>query len=168
MLEAFIVITRRSNEEFSFVWIHHEFVVSHPDLKVLNTAGQFKQSTSNIPRDSRIKCQKQLHIVSIYVIEQRVLTNNLPNDMGIQGENLWPNNRPLWDAIFQMGLRRDRTLDTNLARPPTQVGLKPSPNSTAKAKVISKTLKGWGYQRCRTRQTYQSSQGTQLLFYQWL
>ena len=61
MLKAFIVIIeRRSNEEFSFVRIHHEFLVCHPDLKVLNTAGQFKQSTRSIPRDSRIKCQKQL------------------------------------------------------------------------------------------------------------
>ena len=38
MFKAFIVILRRRNEEFSFVRIHHEFVVCHPDLKVLYTA----------------------------------------------------------------------------------------------------------------------------------
>ena len=42
MLKTFIVIVRRSNEEFSFVRIHHEFVVCHPDLKVFNTGGLFK------------------------------------------------------------------------------------------------------------------------------
>ena len=88
----------------------------------MDAVGEFEQGTSCITRNGRIKGDNQLDIISIEVILEAVITNNVPDGTSVIGEQYRANDRSLGDTIRQMNFIRIASLHKDLTTAIFKVG----------------------------------------------
>ena len=101
IIETALVVRRRRDEKLCLVWVKFEFVLNHPLSDIMNTSNKFEKCTCRISRNSRVYKSVNLYIISVNMVIEVMLTENVSSNMGIKHKAQWANDRTLWKAILE-------------------------------------------------------------------